>query len=132
MDLKSEVLTSSERSLHLQYWRFFTGVVLAPIVEGNLDAWKAWIGELNGSRQEEFASFNSRYGLTKHEAWLAETPASPAVIAIHEGPGSDDLMPKRGPSQESFDVWFKSKLVELHGMDVTQPPLGPMPARYLG
>jgi hypothetical protein len=41
-------------------------------------------------------------------------------------------MPKRGPSQESFDVWFKSKLVELHGMDVTQPPLGPMPARYLG
>ncbi|MDA1348910.1 MAG: hypothetical protein O3A47_08585 [Chloroflexi bacterium] len=108
------------------------GVILVPIVEGKLDVWKQWIGELNGSRQREFASFNSRYGLIKHEAWLAETPAGPVVIAIHEGPGSDDLMPKLGPSQDSFDVWFKGKLNDIHGMDVTQPPPGPMPVRHLG
>ena len=103
-----------------------------PIVEGKLDTWKQWIEELNGSRKQEFSSFNSRYGLTKHEAWLAQTPAGPMVIAIHEGPGSGDFMPKLGPSQDSFDVSFKEKLMEIHGLDVTQPPPGPMPVRHLG
>ena len=71
------------------------------------------------------------YGLTKHEAWLAETPGGPMVIAIHEGPGSDQLMQKLGPSQQAFDVSFKEMLMEIHGMDITQPPPGPMPERYL-
>ena len=107
------------------------GVVLVPILEGKLDVWKQWCDEMNGPRKAELSSFNSRYGLTKHEAWLAETPGGPMVIAIHEGPGSAELMPKLGPSQEAFDVWFKEKLVEIHGMDVTQPPPGPMPERHL-
>ena len=53
------------------------------------------------------------------------------VVAIHKGPGSDELMPKLGPSQNEFDVWFKGKLKECHGIDVTQPPPGPLPERYL-
>ena len=108
------------------------GVVLAPILEGKLDAWKQWIEEMNGPRSQELNSFNSRYGLTKREAWLAETPGGSAVIAIHEGPGGDGFMQKLGTSQESFDVWFREKIKEIHGLDVTQPPPGPMPVRYLG
>ena len=82
-------------------------VILAPIVEGKLQAWKDWAGELSG---QEFEDFNSRYGLTRHAAWLAETPMGTVVVAIHKGPGSDELMPKLGPSQNEFDVWFKGKL----------------------
>ena len=107
------------------------GLILAPIVEGKLDAWKEWAGDLGGPRQQEFSNLNSRYGLTRHDAWLAETPLGPMVIAIHEGPGGDDFMAKLGPSQDTFDVWFKDKVKELHGMDVTQPPPGPMPTQYI-
>jgi hypothetical protein len=107
------------------------GVILAPIVEGKLDAWKGWIDELNGPRKSELGDFNSRYGLTQHDAWLAETPMGPFVVAIHSGPGSDTLMGKLASSQNAFDKWFSAKLLELHGMDVTQPPPGPMPKRYL-
>ena len=117
------------------------GVILAPILEGKLDAWKAWTRELEGAQKDALADFNRRYGLTRHAAWLTETPGGPAVmtetpggpavIALHEGPGADDLMPKLGSSQIAFDISFKERLKELHGMDVTQPPPGPMPELYL-
>ncbi len=107
------------------------GVVLAPIVEGKLDAWKQWIAELNGPRKQGLADFNRRYGLTRHAAWLAETPAGPMVVALHQGPGGDELMPKLGSSQIEFDVWFRDKIKEVHGLDVTQPPPDPMPELHL-
>ena len=107
------------------------GVILAPIVEGKLQAWKDWTrGELMGSRSEEFKDLNRRYGLTRHVAWLTETPAGPMVIALHEGPGGDEFMPKLAASSEEFDGWFRDKIKELHGIDVTQPPPGPMPELY--
>ena len=58
------------------------GVVLAPILEGKLESWKEWIRESNGPRRQEFTELNRRYGLTRHAAWLVETPSGPAVIAL--------------------------------------------------
>ena len=106
------------------------GVILVPILDGKLDAWKQWATELNGSN--DLKDLNSRYGLTKHEAWLAQTPSGDAVIAIHEGPGSDVFMQKLAESGNEFDNRFKAKLLELHGMDINQPPPGPMPERMIG
>ena len=106
------------------------GVILAPILDGKLDAWKQWAAELNGS--DNIKDLNSRYGLTKHEAWLTMTPAGAAVIAIHEGPGSNDFMQKLAASDNEVDNGFKAKLLELHGLDVTQPPPGPMPELMIG
>ena len=106
-------------------------LIVAPILEGKVDAWKQWIADLQGPRSNDLTDMNRRYGLTKHVAWLAETPSGAVVVAIHEGPGSDEFMPKLGPSQNEFDISFKQKLMEIHGMDVNQPPPGPMPELYL-
>ncbi len=106
-------------------------LIVAPILEGKLDAWKQWIADLQGSRKQELTDLNRRYGLTKHAAWRSETPMGTVVVAVHEGPGADELMPKLGPSQHEFDLWFKQQLLEFHGMDATQPPPGPMPELFL-
>ena len=103
------------------------GVVLAPILGGQLDAWKAWCADLWGQQKEAITDFNRHYGLTCHASWLTETRAGPAVIALHEAPGSDELMPKLAASRNEFDILFKEHLLAVHGMDVTQPPPGPMP-----
>jgi hypothetical protein len=108
------------------------GVILAPIQAGKLDTWKKWVAELTGPRKAEWADFNKRYALTTHDAWLTETPMGPAVIAIHGGPGSDTFMQKLGKSTNSFDKWFAGKIKEIHGLDVSAPPPGPMPQKYLG
>ena len=107
------------------------GVVLVPILEGKLETWKAWCRECMGPRKEEMADFNRRYGLTRHASWLTEANGGPAVIALHEGPGGDEVMPKLAVSKNEFDVWFREHILEVHGMDITQPPPGPMPELYV-
>lgn len=106
-------------------------VILAPLPPAKLDAWKSFISTCGGARKAEFDDFNRRYGLTKHEAWLAQTPMGPIVIAIHEGEGAATMMGKIAQSTNAFDKWFVGQLAELHGMDMSKPPPGPMPERLL-
>ena len=54
-------------------------IVLAPITEGKLDRWRQWANDLQNGKAEKFKEFNSRYGLTRHSAWLAETPQPTAA-----------------------------------------------------
>lgn len=107
------------------------GLILAPLAPEKVATWNAFISEATGPRKAEMEEFNRRHGLTKHEAWLAETPAGSFVVAIHEGPGAAELMPKLAQSSHPFDQWFASKLKEVHGMDVSKPPPGKMPERKM-
>ncbi len=106
-------------------------LILAPIPPAKLDAWKKFIGDMMGPRKAEFVDFNKRHQLTKHDAWLCATPAGHFVAAIHEGPGAATLMPSVAKSSHAFDKYFASQLAEIHGMDVSKPPPGPMPERLL-
>ena len=107
------------------------GLVLAPILEGKLDAWKSWNAELAGEKKSEFDEFNQRYELTRHEVWLAETPGGPMAVVMHEGPGGDTFMQKLSKSDHSFDLAMKESIESFHAMDLGSPPPGPMPVRML-
>jgi hypothetical protein len=102
-------------------------LVLAPIAEGKLEKWRQWANDLNNGRAKEFKEFNARYGLTRHSAWLAETPLGPIVTALHEGPGADNFMSALAASNKEFDVWFKKCLSEYHHIDFNKPLPGPPP-----
>ena len=105
------------------------GIVLAPILEGKVDAWKQFTKDFESSG--ELADFNQRHGLTRHRAWLAETPAGTAVIALHEGPGSDEFMMKLATSDHQGDAKFREFLKDVHGLDFSQPLPGPLPELML-
>lgn len=107
-------------------------VILAPVPNDKVAEWKAWMAQLTGPRHADIVDFNTRHGLTRHEAWWCETPMGGAVVAIHEGPGSAELMPKVAQSTHPFDVEFRNKLQSIHGMDLSKPPPGPMPVKMLG
>jgi hypothetical protein len=102
-------------------------LILAPITDGKLETWKQWAADLENSKAEEFKDLNSRYGLTRHSAWLAETPAGHVVAALHEGPGSEDFMAKLSTSDHEFDVWFKGRITEIHNIDFSVPLPGSPP-----
>jgi hypothetical protein len=102
-------------------------LILAPIVDGKLDTWKQWATDLENGRAEEFDDFNSRYGLTRHSAWLAETPTGPIVAVLHEGPGADKFMSELATSDHDFDVWFKQRVSEIHKIDFSEPLPGTPP-----
>ena len=108
------------------------GVVLAPLAADKVGAWKEWAAQMAGPRKAELDAFNERNGLTKHEAWMCETPTGTVICAIHEGPGAAHLMPTVAKSSNAFDREFVAFLATMHGMDLSKPPPGPMPVKLLG
>ena len=119
--------TSLTWEIQINEIRGIMGLVVAPILEGKLEDWKAWAAELMAPRRAELDRFNQRYGLARHDAWISETPMGTFAVVLHEGPGGDEIMAKLGSSTNSFDVWFAGKIKELHGMDLNATPPGPMP-----
>ena len=107
------------------------GLFVAPIMEGKLDAWKSWAAAFKGPKKEEFEDLNHRYGITRHEAWLVETPDGPLAVVLHEGPGADTFIEKMLHSENSVDKAFAKSVAEFHGMDPDTPPPGPPPTRVL-
>jgi hypothetical protein len=97
----------------------------APLVPGKTDAWRQWIAEMNGPRAAELADFSTRHGLTRHAAWLQQTPQGDLVVVIHEGPGAEDLLSKVASSDNEFDAWFRDNAQELHGFDFSNAPPPP-------
>ena len=107
------------------------GLILAPIMEGKLEGWKNWTKGLTGSNKVEFADFNERYGLSRHNVWLVETPGGQVAAVLHEGPGADTFMQKVGQSDHPFDKSFIKAVEDFNGMDLNSPPPGPPPIKMI-
>ena len=107
-------------------------LVIAPIMEGKVEAWKGWAASLqNGELAEDFKDLNQRYGLTRHDAWLVTTPNGMMVAVLQEGPGAETLIQKLASSSHPVDEEFKKRVEEYNGFDVSAPPPGPLPELLL-
>jgi hypothetical protein len=53
------------------------------------------------------------------------------AIVLVEGPGADDHMQRLAASDNEFDLKHAGRIKEVHGMDITQPPPGPLPKLYV-
>jgi hypothetical protein len=100
--------------------------VVFPIAPGKTEDWRKFIGELNGSRFEDFKA--SREGVGLHErTFLQSTPMGDLVIVTLEG---DDPMASFGrltQADDEFSKWFLAQASEVHGFDMAVPPEGPLP-----
>ena len=107
-------------------------LVIAPIMEGKVEAWKTWAASLqNGELAEDFKDLNQRYGLTRHDAWLVTTPNGMMVAVLQEGTGAETFIPKLAASSHPVDEQFKKRVEEYNGFDVSAHPPGPLPELLL-
>ncbi len=95
--------------------------IAVPLLESKVDAWKAWVQECMGPRREEFDRFNEHMGLTLHRAWLMQSLQGPLVVVVFDGPGAETFLQKMVASQEPFGRWFRERVSECHGIDLTAP-----------
>ena len=93
-------------------------VFVVPLPTKNVEAWKAFMGELNGPRKADFADFNRRHGLTKHQAWHQPTPAGSLIIVVQEGPGFPGALATARDSDHPFDRYFIETVSKLHEIDI--------------
>lgn len=70
-------------------------------------------------------SFYRQYGVS-HESWHVQlTPHGPWVISVTAVDDPIEAAPRYAASAAEFDIWFKSQVLELSGVDPDKQPLGP-------
>jgi hypothetical protein len=100
--------------------------VAFPIVPGKTEAWKEFIGELNGARCAQFEESRRQMGV-RERTFLQPTPMGDMVIVTLEGDDPMGAFGKFVSGTDEFTNWFMSKTKELHGIDLRAPmPAVPM------
>lgn len=90
-----------------------------PIVPGATDADRdemlaCWRGDRAGGHHASRA----RHGITREATWIQSTPGGDVAIVLLE---SDDLAASLfgvATSDDPFDVWFRSHVRTVHGIDL--------------
>jgi hypothetical protein len=97
-----------------------------PVLEGKDDDGRKFAQETR-DRGEEFAASQKRFGLTREEWSLQQTPMGSLVIVRFEGDDVGAALEGFGQSSDEFDVWFKGRVKEITGVDLSEPMPGPLP-----
>jgi hypothetical protein len=101
--------------------------VALPILPGKTAEWQRFIGDLTTQRRAEVDAFHRRFGLTHANWYLNQTPGGAMAHVVLEVPEADGAFAQWAQSQDPFDVYFKSEVGQLYGLDLNQPPAGPAP-----
>jgi hypothetical protein len=101
-----------------------------PISPGKTEKWKAFIGELKGPRFEAFKASRRKLG-AQERTFLQHTPMGDLVIVTLEGADPAGAFARFGQGTDEFTKWFVQQVQELHGIDLSAPPPGPLPELLL-
>jgi hypothetical protein len=97
-----------------------------PILPGKTEQWLKLAGELQGARRAEFLASRDRLGI-RERAFLQRGGREDVVIVTFEGDDPVGALAQLGQGDDAFTLWFVEQVKEIHGMDLTQPPAGPLP-----
>ena len=98
---------------------------LLPILPGKQEAWRRFYQELQGSRRCEYELSRKWLGIKKECIWFAQMPQGEMAIITIKAENPELVFARLVTSDSSFDRWFCSQLLELHGLDVSQLPSRP-------
>jgi hypothetical protein len=94
-------------------------------LHGPLSELQAFAEQLKGQRRASAIQFFREYGVS-HESWhFQQTPNGPWVIAVTELQDPQEAAPRYASSNADFEVWFKTQVRSLTGVDPNTTPLGP-------
>lgn len=105
--------------------------IAAMVQPGKTDALRRLIGELLGPRNAEFRDAHRRFGQSVQNLYLEHTPQGDLTVYYDESPNSARALQEFGESRNPFDVWWKEQLLDITGIDYSQPFPGPLPELVL-
>jgi hypothetical protein len=92
-----------------------------PILLGKQEAWRRCLQEMLDVYCSDYEAFRRRLGMTKVSVWLTEMPGGNMVIVLIEAEEPETILPKLAESDHAFARWLRQHVLELHGLDITQP-----------
>ena len=102
-----------------------------PVLQGQSDAARTFMQQLDGARRDEYDSSERRIGITKELWYLAQLPSGDHLIGYMESADFGRALPMFVASREAFDVWFKEQMMAVTGLDLNNPPADMKPAELL-
>ncbi len=105
--------------------------VAFPILPGKTDEWRRFMAELNGARRAEYEAWSRRFGPDHWRVFLQQTPQMDLALVTVEGPNPAQSFQQVGAGSDPFTQWFVQQVQDIHGVDLRQPPPGPLPELVL-
>ena len=100
----------------------------ASILEGKFDVWRKFHDSLKpgGENEENWKDQMRRTGITRQVVSLQRTPMGDFVNVFFEGDDPTAAITAMATADNAFDKKFASWASEVHGMDMSEPPPGPI------
>ncbi len=96
-----------------------SGIVLTfPILAGKVEAWRRFCQELSGSRRKPYEISRQRLGITRERLELVDTAFGAMAVTILEATDAAQALGQIIASDLPFDVWYRERLQELHGINL--------------
>ena len=96
-----------------------SGIVLTfPILDGKVEAWRRFCQELCGFRRIPYEASRERLGITRERLALVETSFGATAVTTLEAPDVAQALGQIITSEIPFDIWYRDKLQELHGVNL--------------
>ena len=96
--------------------------VAFPVLPGKTAEARAFFQELDGPRKAEFDRSERRIGITKELWFVAESPAGDQLLGYMEAADFNSAFGAFVQSRDDFDMWFKSRMAAVTGLDLNNPP----------
>jgi hypothetical protein len=98
-----------------------SGIVLTfPILDGKVEAWRRFCQELCGSRRKPYETSRQRLGITLERLALVEIAFGATAVTTLEAPNVAQALGQIITSDLPFDIWYREKLLELHGVNLAR------------
>ena len=101
-----------------------------PVLPGMEEENRRFTRQLVGERKAEHQASRKRLGWTMEQVWHQKSPDQTFSITRHRLDDPEKTMADLAASKDPFDVFFKERILEIHGMDLNQPLPG-LPKKVL-
>jgi hypothetical protein len=101
-----------------------TEIVFAiPIRRGKEQLDRETREEMAGARRDEYTTALKEAGITRQAVWHQQTPDGGTLAIVYVEGTDADAHQRFVTSDADISRWFVERMQEVHGRDVSQPPL---------
>ena len=101
-----------------------TEIVFAiPILHGKEEVDRQTRDEMAGARRDEYAAALKDAGITRQAVWHQQMPDGGTLAIVYIEGTDPDAHQRFVSSDADISRWFVQRMQEVHGRDVSEPPL---------
>ena len=101
-----------------------TEIVFAiPVMHGKEDLDRQTREEMAGARRDEYVAALKDAGITRQAVWHQQLPDGGTLAIVYVEATDPEAHQRFVSSDSDISRWFVERMQEVHGRDVSEPPL---------